>query len=182
VSKDPPRTIGNNRARARSPALAGDGGGGRSGLLAAAVGSAEVSVASPGVSTSNEPLAQLAVSLAGTKGRGGSVLAVSIIVGFRWLQASAADGDAAVILESLSRERESGGLARLGTGVSVAEGGAGSGLSVAASVAATAAVRSSVISVSTDDADGRGRLVRCVGAASGKSAEAAKRALVALAG
>ena len=62
----------------------------------------------------------------------------------------------------------------------VAEGGAESGLSVVACVAVTAAVCSSVISVLTDGASGRGRLGRCVGAARGKSV--AKRALVALAG
>jgi hypothetical protein len=92
-------------------------------MLAAAIGGADVSAACPGVSTGNEPVAQLAVGLASTKGRGGSVLAASIIVAFRCLQALADDGGAAVIiLKFLSRERESGRLARLGTGVSVACG------------------------------------------------------------
>ena len=99
-----PLTIGNNRALARLPALAGDGGGGGSGLLTAAVGGdgAEVSGVSPGVSTGDESLAQLAVGLAGTKGRGGSVLAASIIAAVGGVPTSVGDGDAAVIPEALS--------------------------------------------------------------------------------
>lgn len=76
-------------------------------MLAAAVGGdgAEVSGASPGrVSTWDESFAQLAVSLASTKGRKGGVLAAPIIVAVCRGHTTTDDGDAAVTSESLSGE------------------------------------------------------------------------------
>ena len=76
-------------------------------MLAAAVGGdgAEVSGASPGgVSTLDESFAQLAVSLADTKGRNGGVLAAPIIVAVCWGHTTTDDGDAAVTSESPSEE------------------------------------------------------------------------------